>query len=141
MASEKGTDNMAGSQLERSKRSKGASIERRRKIAAAKKLGSEIYVAPPTPLSPKDKLQRETYDSIRKMPRFKRDIKPHMGIVDDFWSTRMSILNGADRTEAMNAFIKRHPVMETPNPISEALAPATTLIRDKIEGFAKLTKR
>lgn len=132
---------MAGSHLERVRRSKGASIERRRKIAAARKSGGEVFVAPPAPLSPKVKLQKDTFDSIRKMPGYKRDIKPHLGILTDFWAARMSILNGADRIETMDAFMQKYPIIETTNPVSNALSPATTLIRDKIEEFARATRK
>lgn len=127
---------MANPELgQQGRRSKGASIRERRIRTEARRSGGEVYIAPPIPLSPLEQRRKETFDSIRKMPRFRRAIKPHSNILNDFWSTRMSILNGADKITTMDAFFQRYPVLETQNPVSTALAPATTLIRDQIEAL------
>ena len=131
---------MANPELVRSRKPKGVSIRERRIRTEARRSGGEVYIAPPTPLSPLEQMRKETFDSIRKMPRFRRTIKPHLGILNDYWSTRISILHGADKIKTVDAFFQKYPVMEALNPISTALAPATILIRDRIEALAKKRK-
>ena len=122
------------------RRPKGASIRERRIGTEARRSGDAVYIAPPTPLSPLEQMRKETFDSIRKMPRFRRAIKPHLDILNDFWATRINILNGADKITTMDAFFQRYPVLEVENPVSTALAPATTFIRNRIEALAKTRK-
>lgn len=91
-------------------------------------------------LSPTEKLKEDTFDQIRKLPKFGRQIRPHMRILRDLFDTRMGILRGNDPGEAMQGFYERHPIMRLQNPVSTALAPASRLIRDGIEALAKTRK-
>lgn len=126
--------------MNRHERSRGERRGIRKIKAAARESGESVYVAPPHQLSPTEQLQKDTFNQIRQLPKFRTRIRPHMGILIDFFETRMGILRGNDSGEAMQGFLERHPIMELENPVSTALAPATRLIRDRVEALAKTRK-